>query len=209
MRIRRTLLSALLGAWSVSAQAVTLSFFCITGNNPGDCAIGEAQLTVDVTDIGAGQVNFQFANAGPEVSSISEVYFDDGALFGLASVFHSEGDSWTGGSANPGDLPGGNNVDPDFMATQGFLAESNPSPSQNGVRPSEYLDVVFDLQAGMTFANVINDLATGDLRVGMHVIAFESGGSESFVNNPVPVPAAVWLFGSGLLMLTGIARRRA
>ena len=26
--------------------------------------------------------------------------------------------------------------------------------------------------------------------------------------NPVPVPAAVWLFGSGLLGLVGIARRK-
>ncbi len=42
----------------------------------------------------------------------------------------------------------------------------------------------------------------------MHVINFESGGSESFVNNPVPVPAAVWLLGSGLLGLVGVARRR-
>lgn len=32
--------------------------------------------------------------------------------------------------------------------------------------------------------------------------------SGDVVNNPVPVPAAVWLFGSGLLGLVGIARRR-
>ena len=27
--------------------------------------------------------------------------------------------------------------------------------------------------------------------------------------NPVPVPAAVWLFGSGLIGLVGVARRKA
>jgi hypothetical protein len=31
---------------------------------------------------------------------------------------------------------------------------------------------------------------------------------ESFVQTPVPVPAAVWLFGSGLLGLIGLARRK-
>jgi len=40
------------------------------------------------------------------------------------------------------------------------------------------------------------------------VQGFDSGGSESFVNNPVPVPAAVWLFGSGLIGLVGVARRK-
>ena len=33
--------------------------------------------------------------------------------------------------------------------------------------------------------------------------------STNIVNTAVPVPAAVWLFGSGLLGLVGIARRRA
>ena len=32
--------------------------------------------------------------------------------------------------------------------------------------------------------------------------------STDFVNTAVPVPAAVWLFGSGLLGLAGVARRR-
>ncbi len=33
--------------------------------------------------------------------------------------------------------------------------------------------------------------------------------SGDVINNPVPVPAAVWLFGSGLLGLVAVARRRA
>lgn len=41
-------------------------------------------------------------------------------------------------------------------------------------------------------------------------MAFTSNiiNSGSVINQPVPIPAAVWLFGSGLLGLTGIARRR-
>ncbi len=35
-----------------------------------------------------------------------------------------------------------------------------------------------------------------------------SGVNSAIAVNPVPVPAAIWLFGSGLLGLAGIARRR-
>ena len=39
-------------------------------------------------------------------------------------------------------------------------------------------------------------------------VALVAGGAGGGVN-PVPVPAAVWLFGSGLLALLGVSRRRA
>ena len=40
---------------------------------------------------------------------------------------------------------------------------------------------------------------------------FTSGATTSFSGNitPIPVPAAVWLFGSGLLGLVGVARRKS
>lgn len=193
-----------------AVQATTLSFYCITtgGTSGADCPIATAQITVDVTGVSPGVVNFRFNNAGPLVTSISEVYFDNGTLLGISSVAHSAGDPWTGGSANPGNLPGGNNVSPPFVTTAGFLAESDPSPPQNGVRPGEYLDVVFNLQGGGTLADVLAELATGEVRVGMHVIAFESGGSVSIVNNPVvPVPAAAWLFGSAFGLLAVMRRK--
>ncbi|MDP2325618.1 MAG: VPLPA-CTERM sorting domain-containing protein [Gammaproteobacteria bacterium] len=101
-----------------------------------------------------------------------------------------------------------NNASPPFVATAGFLAESNPSPSHNGVRQGEYLDVIFALQGGGTYGDVLSELMSGELRLGMHVIAFQSGGSVSLINAPViPVPAAVWLFGSGLIALGGLRRR--
>ena len=196
------------------AGAATLGFDCITNNNIGNCAIGESQLTVDVTDVGSGKIQFSFYNTGSEQSTISEVYFDDGTLLGIAGLIDADdgsgGDSGVDFSqgANPPDLPGGNTLTPPFQVTAGFLADAdNPAPKW-GVSPGEWLGIVFDLQAGGTFADVLTELGTGELRIGIHVINFASGGSESFVNSPVPVPAAVWLFGSGLVGLAGIARRK-
>jgi hypothetical protein len=185
------------------AATVPLSFQCITNNIASDCAIGEAQLGVEVTDLGNSQVQFDFFNSGPANSAITEVYFDDGSLLGISQVINGTGVSFVDGSASPGELPGANNISPAFETTGFFLADAqNPGP-QNGVNPDEQLGIVFSLQGGQTYDNVIFELATGALRVGMHLTALDSGGSESFVNYPVPVPAALWLFGTALLVLTG------
>ena len=76
--------------FSTEARAATYGFQCITNNSLTDAAIGEAQLFVDVTDPGGDQVLFTFINDGPEASSITDVYFDDGALLGLAAIDNSD-----------------------------------------------------------------------------------------------------------------------
>lgn len=210
-------LAGIISVFALPTYAVTLNFFCITNNVAGDCAIGEAQLSVDVLDFGSNQVLFDINNNGPiDDAIIRQVYFDDGSLLGIAGLIDMDdgiggdaGVDFTAGSASPGDLPGGNSISPAFNVTAGFLADADtPQPNLWGIGAGETLGIVYTLQAGMTYADVINDLTTGALRIGMHVQAFASGGSESFVNNPVPVPAAVWLFGSGLLGLVGVARRK-
>jgi hypothetical protein len=189
-------------------QAVTLGFDCITGNVAGDCVIGEAQLSVDVTDAGLDQVLFTFHNSGPNDSSIADVYFDDGTLLGIASIDNSDTGVDFATGASPPNLPGANNASPPFVTTAGLSADSNPPVQPNGVNPGESLGITFGLQSGGSFADVLAELANGELRIGIHVQGYASGGSEGFVNNPVPVPAAVWLFGSGLIGLVGVARRK-
>jgi hypothetical protein len=207
VRIRIALLGlAAFGLAGAPASAVTLGFDCLTNNLGSDCAIGEAQLTVDVVDEGGGLVLFHFKNAGPEASAISEVYFDDGSLLALSSVIDGPGVDFEP-DANPPDLPGGQNAVPPFEVTEGFLAQSVPSPVMNGVGPSEWVKIQFTLQGGQTYADVIDELTTGELRIGIHVIGFQSGGSESFINPPIPEPGTALLLGGGLAAL-GLRRPR-
>ena len=53
------------------------------------------------------------------------------------------------------------------------------------------------------------NLLSGNWYVNVHTATF--GGGEirgQVIVNPVPIPAAVWLFGSGLLGLVGLSRRK-
>ena len=78
----------------------------------------------------------------------------------------------------------------------------------NGVdAASESLGVIFNLAGGGTYQDVLDELMNGDLRIGIHVQAFGDGGSESFVNLPIPEPGTAMLMGLGLMLLTHRRRR--
>lgn len=200
---------------AIPVQADLYGFVNITGNSATDAAIGEAQMFVEVTGFGASQVLFTFTNVGPDPSSITDVYFDDGALIALDGLTDKDDDA-TGAFgdagvdfsplASPGDLPGGNAISPPFQTTAGFSADSDPSASSNGVNPGETLGVLFDLVGGKDLGDVISDLDSGALRIGIHVQAFEDGDSESFIN--IPAPSAVVLGMLGLSAVGLIRKRR-
>ncbi len=171
-----------------TSQADLYEFYNITHNDAGDAAIGEAQLTIDITDLGGDQVQFEFRDAGPEVSSITGVYFDDGdepILSDLASIVGGPGVAFHEGGS---DLPGGYSLSPQFVVTAGLEARPDPPVQPNGVNPDEWLKLVLDLQAGTDLDDVLARLSTVDLRVGIHVQGFDSEGSESFINDPHPRP---------------------
>jgi hypothetical protein len=223
-----------------SAGMATLDFVNITNNGSTNVA---SQLKVVVADqfvdlntlfpsvyantaaneIGAaaaGHLRFIFTNLGTTASAISEVYFDDGTLLGISSIFGSTGVNFTAGAAPP-DLPGGNSLPVPFNVTAGFLAEASTPPPMKGVNPGEWLVIDFNMINGHTFATTQAALAqavgVGGLRIGMHVISIDGDDSDSFVNRPptnddpntaVPEPASCLLAAIGGLGAMMIGRRR-
>lgn len=209
---RRTRLIAIgiLGAGAVlfgaaPAQALLLgSFSCITNNNAGDCAIGTSQLSGDIAPVNSMLALLTITMTGLNAAVVEQVFIESSVVSGI---------SFTGSLANgtvaftadgsPGNLPGGNTVN--FVTAAS--ASADPPPPFNGIgfHPTD----PFSPQTGQFALALTGDLdPVNDLRVGVHVIGYTSGGSESFVTRPIPEPGTLLLIGTGLVGLGAGARRR-
>lgn len=215
----RSLISAVLVLLAVTTAeparaGATYGFFSVTQNSAADSAIGHSQLSVTVSKAKGSRVKFQFENNGTEASSITDVYFDDqaGLFSGIDRIRNTSGVRFSEGAA-PGNLPGGNNLNPAFQTTLGLSADSDPPVSINGVNPGEKLVMFLDLVSGKSYSDALASFSDLSLRVGIHVQAFDSGGSEAFVNTVggtpppvVPEPTGLALAGLGIAGL--LVRRR-
>lgn len=189
--------AALVAASSASA-GVVFGVDAVTANGVNSVIFGESQLSVEVEAGAPGTVVFTVANTGPQASSVANVYFDDAALLSGGVVTNGPGTEFSAGGS-PNEMPAGNMVG--FVSDFRFTA-SNPK-TVGGVNPGEWVSFTFNLAGGSSIADVIAAMNSGALRVGMHVIGFANGQSESFIT---PAPGSLALMGLGGL-IAGRRRR--
>lgn len=190
-------------------------------------AIGEAQFFMTVDDQGfnpdvgvnANQVLFTFDNLqvdGWQQTFIDGIYFYDGVLFDLAVIKDSSGGVFFSEGAAPGFLPG----DGAFKLTYGVegvkvigdVDADPPGGGGNGIDPGEWISILYTLQTGATFSDVITGLDDHTIAIGLKAQGFPFGGpedSESFYNNGViPAPGAIVLGSIGIGLVGWLRRRR-
>ena len=200
----------------------------VSHNSVTDAATG-GQYTVTVSDAGSvkgtNYVSFTFRDNGPAQSTIANVYFADGSILGQPSIA-ATGDVNYVLNSQPAKLPSAPKT---FVTTEEFDSSAQSPEPSNGVDwmpndPDNGIDSVtltFALLSGKTYQNVINELSntkgpqgTPQLQIGMHVINFGDGQSESFINNPsgavLPEPSTMTLAlgGGAMLGLAGFRRLR-
>ncbi len=203
----------------VPAEAAMYGFTPVSFNSGAAAYAVAPQLSLDVTQSGS-QVLFTFANDGPVASTITGMYFDDGAgvLDSILAPIDGAGVSF-GLGGHPANLSAPTvpyHFGADFWAT----ANAPKGLGGKGVdNTGEFVTIPFTLESEETFADVLAaldaDLADptstiGTLRVGMHVQSIGTASrSDAFILTPVqtPLPGAVIL---GLLGLSaaGLKMRR-
>lgn len=212
MRIRSLCLSVLLcGSLAQSAFASTINFSCITSNDPSgsSCGIAESQISValtDVTDTSGGKALFTFQNIGSDVEAfIGAIYVYDSQYLGSATLDNSDTGVQFSEGARPAKLPA-------YKVAASFSADNDPG-AFNGIHAGESLGITFALAQSFSYQDIISALLSDDITMGVHVQGLGAGSyneySESLVSAvPVPVPAAVWLFISGIIGLVATAKIR-
>jgi hypothetical protein len=197
---------ALLG---VQAHAASISFFLDQSNDLPD-GVNYAQVTISDSTTSIGDIDFS-------VQVLSSAFAVSGANFGMQTFSFNYDTSLSVAAGNITDIdPASWLISQDQNAGGGF-GKFEFQLSGDGSSRTEVLD--FSI-SGVT-GDTINSYAIGSTLnpssgefFAAHIAGFDTTNgvtSAQFSGSTpvVPVPAAVWLFASGLLGLVGVARRRS
>ena len=199
-RILHALFGMLLFVGLSQAQAALVYTFSDLSSDATPASVLDATLTFSVTAGGAISGNdllmltLDNQTTAPDAYYINEVYFN---FTGNHGGFSLESGGTTTLNHGPTPADGFGNFD---IKLDGFLLASGDTSiwtidlGLTGVTDSDFYDW--------------SSIPTGDTQTLAALKFVQGPGDDSAFGAVVPVPAAVWLFGSGLLGLIGVARRK-
>jgi len=191
------------------AMALTTLPFQVFENS-GSGLVAKLEVMADGTNAWFKFINDSSLSGTASNSIIEDIYFENGltsvglsnAALGTAS--RSVKFSPARVSGNP---PGKNHIPNNpWAGTMARFDADSPAPKK-GIGPGEYLNIHFDYSGTEeALVTALTDL-NGYSRIAMHVL--DCVGYKSCTASVVPIPAAIWMFGSALLGLVVVTRRRS
>ena len=133
--------------------------------NTTDASDIQQKFFLNISDVSAGRVMFNFLNTAPETWSITHVYFDDGELMAIDVVTKPANDTKTA----PLDEP--------------FTVHAGTARPGTRSRPLHVnLAIIFDLRRGIGIADIVCALNEERLKVSLKAARQDRVTSEIFVN---------------------------
>ena len=143
---------------------------------------------MDITDIRDRQVMITFHNRASVPCVISDIFFVDGDTFSISV----QGARQQGTASAPAcTIEAGNGSiasAPDQYHDSstyrvGSFSRNDPDVMPDGIRPNESLCIVFDLQAGVTLAEIISKLSMGILNISLKLLGATPDAAGILVND--------------------------
>lgn len=201
-------------AGSTLGAQIPLSAYNAPGPLPG------LSLWVEVQEVSPSTVSFTFGNDSTNGAITTKIYFespnDGSTLFdgsgGIAA--QSAGVSFENGGSGPSDPPGGSAVN--WNGTDSHYFRTKQGGVNNGIGAGQWLTIELGLAQGVSYADILADLTSGNFRIAQHVqsigpdgisISAITGNGNGTEITLIPLPTGAGLAGLGL-GLVALRRRR-
>jgi len=167
-------------------SGIRLGFKPVSGNASEIDCLADANFFMDIIDIHECRIMLSFHNQAPVPCAISNIYFEDGDTFSISvQGVRGAGATMTQTCAiDTGSQQSAPDPYHDFCTCQ--VASCNPEGAdamQDGIKPNESLGVVFDLQSGVTLADIVNALSKGTLNIRLKLPGAVQGADGILIND--------------------------
>ncbi len=204
-----TLTLSLGGLTAHTTATVSFSLYLIRSWDGNDTTVVNDPLGPDIWSLGVAGGPALLSTTFSSGNTAGQSYHGEFSLPGTQPSCSAYA-TWTGPAGSHAPLSGANecfSLGYTFSYPQGYVYPDGHTCTDPEGCP-EAMDSVYNFS--FMFAHNASDLVLNFSAAGLQGLADESWGLDSVQVSvaPVPVPPAVWLFGSGLLGLIGIARRK-